>query len=667
MQRTRFRRLVPALCALGLAGTLLVVGQLPVRTASAAQVASPYRFQQLPIALPPGYDAVPTRTERAVNPDYQHIRAWLSAVGSSIAMNDLVGHGRSDALCFTDTRTNEAVVTYTPTAPPADRFTPFLLRPNGLPMDENMAPMGCVPGDYNGDGRMDLLVYYWGRTPIVFLAKESRQPLSLASYLPQELVPTANVDGQYHGARWNTNAVGIADLDGDGHPDIVVGNYFPDVAILDTQSSGEFVMDNTLSHATNGGGDRVLRWTANGGTSSTPSVRYLEQPGAIPLTVASGWTLAITSADLTDDGKPEVYVANDFGRDHLLYNLSTPGKIRFRAVVGSRTPTTPKSFVIGHDSFKGMGADFTDLDNQGRFDLLVSNITATWGLQESNFAWHNDADTAAEMRRAMESGQAPFSQRAQQDGLAWTGWSWDVKAADLLNQGHQDVLQSDGFVRGTIDRWNWLQELAISNDDLIANPAMWPHFKPGDDVSGHDAFALYARSSTSAKFVNISEQVGTTADRIPSRGVAIGDSTGTGTLDFAVARQWALPVFYRNTSPRLGNYLNLQLYRPATTEEPVAGADGGSSAATGLSPAYGAVARVVTSAGPQLQQLDGGGGHGGKVSFDVHFGLGDASGPVTVDLSWRDQSGAWHSQRTQLAPGSHALLLGSSIKEITRS
>ena len=34
-----------------------------------------------------------------------------------------------------------------------------------------MAPMGCVPGDFNDDGRTDLLVYYWGRTPVLFMHK----------------------------------------------------------------------------------------------------------------------------------------------------------------------------------------------------------------------------------------------------------------------------------------------------------------------------------------------------------------------------------------------------------------------------------------------------------------------------------------------------------------
>jgi hypothetical protein len=641
--------------AVALAVAMFFVVEAPVSVAGVDQTASQYKFTQLPIALPPGYDKQHMNTIRKVNPAYQHIAAWISSVGASIAINDLVGHGRSDGMCIVDTRTNDVIVTYTPTAPAADRFTPFVADVRPLPMDDTMAPTGCTPGDYNGDGRMDLLLTYWGRTPILLLARSTARTPSATAYQPQELVPYGSVDGRYHGPRWNTDAVTVGDFAGTGHPDIIIGNYFPDSDVLDTHGENNVVMNNTLSSASNGGGDHVLRWY-DATSGIRPRVDYVQDPEAIPFDASTGWTLALSSADLTGNGRPDLYIANDFGHGHLLYNVSTPTHIRFTEARGQRTPDTPKSFVLGNGSFKGMGVDFADINDNGSFDMVVSNITTAWGLEESNFVWMNQARNYAQMESDLRRGVAPFTQRAQQYGLAWTGWAWDVKMGDFLNNGNQNVLQTDGFVQGRINRWPWLQELAMTNDDLLSNPAMWPNVQPGDDIAGHQAMAFYAKG-TDGKYVNISKQLGI-AVPTPTRALATADTTGTGTLDFAVARQWGPPAFYANQSPNRGNALDLNLYRPSTDHR----------AGDGLeevgAPAYGTTVEVTTADGRrQLSQLDGGGGHGGFRGFGVHFGLGGQTGPVTVHLQWHDTHGQVHQQTTQLSPGTHDLVLAAGIRE----
>ena len=225
--------------------------------------------------------------------------------------------------------------------------------------------------------------------------------------------------------------------------------------------------------------------------------------------------------------------------------MSTPGHIKFTEATGSARPPRPKSFVLGNGSFKGMGVDFGDLNHNGKFDIIVSNITTKWGLQESNFVFINQAKDQADMKQQAGQGIAPFNQEAEQYGMAWTGWAWDVKMGDFLNDGNLSVVQTDGFVKGNINRWNWLQEMAMTNDDLLSNPAMWPNVQPGDDVAGHQALAFYAKTSN-GRYVNISQQLGL-AVQTPTRGIATGDTTGTGALDFAVARQWGPPVFYANS------------------------------------------------------------------------------------------------------------------------
>lgn len=653
---TRLRRLLPGVLAIVVGAALYVGANSAVAVSGASQTAAHYKFRELPITLPPGYNDQHMNTIREVNPAFQKIRSWISAVGASIAINDITGHGRADGMCIVDPRTNGIIVTYTPTAPATDRFTPFTLNPAPLPYDNTMAPTGCAAGDFTGDGRIGFLVTYWGRTPILFLPKSDASTPSAGAYQPQELLPSESADGKYHGPRWNTDAAYIADLDGSGHPSIMIGNYFPESDVLDPNGLKNVSMTNSLSTGNNAGGDRVLRWhSATSG--SHPSVRYVEEREALPFQVSTGWTLAISGADLTGDGLPEVYIANDFGHGHLLFNRSTRGSIRFTEAKGERGPTTPKSFVVGNGSFKGMGVDFADLNGRGKFDFLVSNINVAWGLEESNLVFVNEAKDEADMTRQLNDGVAPFSQKAQQYGLAWTGWCWDIKTGDFLNNGQQEVIQTDGFIKGSINRWNWLQEAATANDDLLVNPAMWPNFQPGDDMSGDESLAFYARNSDNT-YVNINSELGL-AVPIPTRAIATGDTTGTGTLDFAVARQWGPPAFYTNESPDRGNALELQLYRPST--DPAAAGKGLQALGT---PAYGATVRISTPQGSQISQVDGGGGHVGFRSFDVHFGIGSYTGPVSVQIQWHDVDGGLHQQTLSLEPGVHTLMLTSSAQEV---
>ena len=78
--------------------------------------------------------------------------------------------------------------------------------------------------------------------------------------------------------------------------------------------------------------------------------------------------------------------------------------------------------------------------------------------------------------------------------------------------------------------------------------------------------------------------------------------------------------------------------------------------------------RITTADGrSQVAQLDGGGGHSGKRSFDVFFGLGDTGAqPVAAELSWRDLQGVVHHQTLDLTQGWHDLMLTDIAAEVAR-
>ncbi len=650
------KRAATGLCALAAIGGLYGFARLPkLSDGERATLARRFSFAASEIPLPPG--AGPERYVRPVHPSFEGIASWISSVGAGVALADLDADGLPNDLCSVDPRVDRTIVEPAPET--GARYAPFFLDALTLPYDPStMAPMGCLPGDFNEDGRRDLLVYYWGRTPIVFLrrapgsaaAPGGEGPPSRESFEAVEAVaPAPGATPE----RWYTNALSSADVDGDGHLDLIVGNYFQDGSrVIDPRAGGRESMQSSMSRGMNGGRNRLLLFVAGAGGES-PTVAFSDVAGAFADPVALGWTLALGAVDLDGDMLPEIYFANDFGPDRLLHNRSTPGRPRFALLEGKKGFTTPTSKVLGHDSFKGMGIDFADLNGDGRPDIYVSNIAAEWALQESHFVWLSEGDPAR-----MKDGVAPYRDASEPLGLSRSNWGWDARFADFDNDGVPEALQATGFVAGETNRWPEMHELAIGNDNMLANPYNWLNLKSGDDLSGHHPTPFFVRADSGGKhrhggrYFDLGKEVGN-GDVQVSRGIAIADVDGDGRLDYAVANQWQPSRFYRNRAPAAGRFLALDLVLPGASDS---GAPGPGS------PAIGARVSVETPEGRRLvADVDGGTGHSGKRDPGLHFGLGAVAkdARLAVDIAWRDRAGKLAHRRLELKPGRHRIVLDS--------
>src|SRR5215813_11545847 len=204
------KRWLNPISALFIVGGLYWATRLPeVSAKERLSLTSHFQFQRNLLPRVPGYAL---KNVRGVNPRLAKISAWISSVGAAVALSDIDGDGLPNDVCYVDVRTDHVIVSPVPGTP--SRYQLFVLDPSPLAYDANtMAPMGCLPLDANEDGLMDLVVYYWGRSPVIFLQRPNpaSKALDRLSFTVQEVMPSVQ--------DWYTNAAVATDLDGDGHID----------------------------------------------------------------------------------------------------------------------------------------------------------------------------------------------------------------------------------------------------------------------------------------------------------------------------------------------------------------------------------------------------------------------------------------------------------------
>lgn len=613
----RFRRALPAAAGLVVVAAFALAAQRPAVAAGPLSAGADIRFSAT--VLNPITPTRP-RTQRPVEPALAGIAPWISAVGAAVGVGDLAGNGYDGDACLVDPR-DDSVTVFAVAGSGSRLPTQRLVPPDPRPTE---APMGCVPVDINEDGHVDVLVYYWGRSPVIFENTGGGRV-----FRAHELVQPREV--------WNTTAVNVVDLDGDGHLDIIVGNYFPDGArVLDpsARTDGRIQMQDSMSLARNGGVNRIFL----GHPTPKSWVAFTDASTAFPNDSARSWTLAFGAQDLTGDGLPELYVANDFGPDQLLVNHSRPGVVDLRPVVGDRTLTAAKSSVLGRDSFKGMGVTFTHVHGAADASIFVSNITTPYALQESNFFYTPVADTAE-----LKDGRSPYRQDAEIRGVARGGWSWDAKAADFDNDGTEEIAQATGFVAGNVTRWPELQELALANDSLVHDPRFWLRLQPGDDIAGHEPNRLWC-IQPDGRYQDCAARAGFGSTDV-TRGFAVADINHDGLADVLVAKQWTSSTLLTNRTATPNGAVWVRMVQPTP--------NGGTRAATG------AALQLQTPSGAQYRQLFPANGHAGVSGADVNFGLGPVTQPVayTGHVTWRTSTGQLRTRTVALTPGRHVLTL----------
>jgi enediyne biosynthesis protein E4 len=293
--------------------------------------------------------------------------------------------------------------------------------------------MGVAVGDYDNDGYPDLYVTSYGKNILYHNNGDGTFT---------DVTQKAGVEA----GGWSASA-GFFDYDNDGYLDLFVTRY----------------MDWDEAHNKDCGGSYHTYCPPAEFPATTNILYHNNRDGTFTdVSKASGIaaqkarSLGVAFNDYDNDGYADIMVANDAMQEFLFHNNrnGTFTEVALDAGVGLTDNGTPVS---------GMGVDFRDYDNDGRPDIVITDLA-----KQVYALFHND-------------GNGLFSYRSMETGLGTlsSGSSgWGMRLEDFDNDGWKDLFVAQSHVMDNIETVNpslrYLQPpmLAFNRDGRfeIGNP-----------------------------------------------------------------------------------------------------------------------------------------------------------------------------------------------------
>ncbi|MBO8162757.1 MAG: CRTAC1 family protein [Brevibacillus sp.] len=496
-----------------------------------------------------------------------NIMPWLVSTGAGVAVGDYNGDGWMD-LYFVNSRKGSKNALFQNNGD--GTFTDVADQLGLADINHDGISETAVWFDFDNSGYPSLFVGAWGRSK---LFKNNGDGTFT------DITDQAGVG--YKG--YVSKAITL-DYNRDGYLDLYLGNYFHERNDLWNLTTTK-IMHDDFERARNGGPNVLYRNNGDGTFTDVSKELNVDD---------TGWTLATGSADINNDGWPDIYNANDFGPDVLYLNQEGKG---FTTVV--------QHAGIGDDTFKGMNVDFADLFHDGNLAFYISNVSKRRYILEGNQLWHQDAN-------------GTFVDRAEKLGINIAGFSWGAKFFDADNSGNFSLMVTNGFISASKERDYWfdLGTLATTPGDVIEDARNWPTF--GDkSLSGYEQKHLFYNDGSGGTFPDIAQDVGITFLE-DSRGVAAVDLFNRGVLDLVFANQGGAARVYRNEPKTGNNWIKLKLEGTTPSNRDAVGT------------------RVIFEVNGirTIMERDGGNSHGAQSDPRLHFGLGTAEKVDKLTIRW---------------------------------
>ena len=483
-----------------------------------------------------------------VDPRVQNVGKWILSVGDAVAMSDVDNDGDVD-LFLTQTLKSQNFKGKLWLNEGDFKFKKVNITELDslfVNVEENGLPSNPIFWDFDNDGDQDLY--------IGFEFGESR-------LFENNLIPTGKLEYKLYkrGPFLDNYSVSVSanvfDFNQDGRLDLlqnqVVSPYFsgydkPVKINIFKLPQPEYTGDRRMFHFmhdswsnANNGGKNSLWLNADTGFKPLDS----DEIGL----KETRWSLASGTGDFNNDGWPDLYIANDFGRDDAYLNQNGHRWIRQEG----------KFFQdLGLDSYKGMNTSIGDVDGDLREDIYISNVHHA--LQaEGSLLWLNKTPTKAT--------HLHFEERATQMGvLNDNRFGWGAAMADLDRDGWLDIVQANGMVDDSwdkvatkcIDYWYLNEKLARTGPEIHSYSDSWADIK-GACIYPNEKNRVYLNQK-GQYFSDVASQVGLT-DLSNTRGVASGDLDNDGDLDLVITDLFGAPKIYKNKVKNNFSWIGLDM------------------------------------------------------------------------------------------------------------
>jgi hypothetical protein len=443
---------------------------------------------------------------------------------------------------------------------------------------------GVAAGDFDGDGRVDLVFTRLNDTEILY------RNLGDGTFEAR----TASAGFRFPAY---TNGVASGDVDNDGDLDLymtTVGytrnylylndgrGYFTDTgsghaAALSNSTTrdgqgasfGDYDNDGYLDLVTGDWGNLVAN-----SQSRLLRNRGSDQPGAFDdVTVSSGinvyrkdrsYRYAPRFVDLDRDGRLDLTFAADFQTSQLFWNNGD----------GTFTDGTVAAGV-GTD-LNGMGTTFGDYDSDGDLDWFITNITNDPEHPGPFGGWN---------RLYRNEGNRTFTDVTLAAGVRDSRFSWGTTFFDYDNDGDVDLAATNGY---NGPGWSDDRTFLWRNDNGV--------------------------------YTDVSDALGIT-DTLQGRGLIHLDYDDDGDLDMIVANNAAAPILYRNDGGNANHFLRVKPQGTLSNRDGIG--------------AWIAVTPDLSDPGRQLVwEVDGGSSFVSQSERTAHFGLASDEVVDLVTIRW---------------------------------